>query len=316
MLAVGTVVARHGTGVAQTSRVPVVGVLRANAKATELFVERFRRDLEALGWDEGRNIALVTRWAEGHNDRLPALARELIARPVDIIVAFGDPGIRAVQRATRSVPTVAMADDVVGSGLVASMARPGGNITGVSIFAKELDVKRLELLREAVPQARRVGILADHTRVSAARIEFDTVARGLRVDVAVFVANSRDEIVRALAAMIAARVDAVNVLASPILQDSRDLIIERLGRARLPAIYQWPETAIEDGGLMAYGPRIALVYRQVAHLVDKILRGARPSDLPIEQPKEFALVINRRTAKRLGLTIPDSLLVRANQVIE
>jgi len=207
-----------------------------------------------------------------------------------------------------------MTDDMIGSGLAASMARPGGNTTGVSILASELDVKRLEILHEFVPQARRIAVLADPTTIST-RAKLESGARGLGVELVRFEAQSPDEIGRALDAIAMAKVEAVNVLASPILNSVRRLTIDRMHDAHLPAIYQWPET-VEDGGLLGYGPRNLLCYRHVVSLVDKVLRGAKPADLPIEQPSKFELVVNLKTAKALGLTITREFLLRADDVIE
>jgi putative ABC transport system substrate-binding protein len=207
-----------------------------------------------------------------------------------------------------------MTDDMIGSGLAASMARPGGNTTGVSILASELDVKRLEILREYVPQAQRIAVLADPTTVST-RVQLASGGRDLGIELVRFEAQNPDEIGRALDAITVARVEAVNVLASPILNTARRLIIDRMRDAHLPAIYQWPETA-EDGGLLGYGPRNLLCYRHVVSLVDKVLRGAKPADLPIEQPTKFDLVVNLKTAGALGMTIPPMLLLRADEVIE
>ena len=298
---------------AQQSRVPVIGVVRSGTKDRDRFGEQFRRYMSELGWEDGRNFQLVILFADERGDRLPVLVGELVGRPIDVIVEFGDPAIQAAQRATRTIPIVGMADDLVGSGLVVSMARPGGNTTGVSILASELDVKRLEMLHEFAPKARRLGVLVDPTTVST-RSQLENAAPALGVELVMFQAQNRDEIARALDAMPKARVGAVNVLASPILNGSRQIIIERLRQARLPVIYQWPETA-EEGGFLAYGPRLSLAYRHVAGLVDKILRGARPADLPIEQPSRFELVVNLKTAKPLGLAIPKALLLRADQVI-
>src|SRR5262249_52917040 len=204
--------------------------------------------MKAIGWEEGRNIRFLLAWTEGLSERAPVLAGELVAQNVDLIITFGDPAIRAVQRATQVIPIVAMTDDMVGSGLVASLARPGGNTTGVSILASELDVKRLEILHEFVPQARRIAVLIDTTTVA-------TPARDLGVELVPFEAQSPDEVSRMLDDIAAAKVDAVNVLASPLLNLARLQIIDRMRVYRLPAIYQWPESA-EDGALLAYGPRV------------------------------------------------------------
>jgi putative ABC transport system substrate-binding protein len=234
---------------AQQGRLLVVGILRPVPKETDQFPEPFRRYMRAIGWEDGRNVRFLFVWAEGQNERAPALAGELVGQNVDLIVAFGDPAIRAAQRATAAIPIVAMTDDMVGSGLAASLARPGGNTTGVSILASELDVKRLEVLHEFVPQARRIAVLADTTTIST-RTQLASAARDLGVELLVFEIQNPAEIGGALDAIAGARLDAVNVLASPLLNATRQLIIERTRNARLPAIYQFPETA-EEGGLLS-----------------------------------------------------------------
>jgi len=300
---------------AQQSRLPVVGVLRPNRRdVLETFAEPFRRYMKAIGWEEGRNVRFLFLWTEGLAERAPALAGELVAQNVDLIVTFGDPATRAAQRATAAIPIVAMTDDMVGSGLAASLARPGGNTTGVSILASELDVKRLEVLHEFVPQARRIAVLADLGTIST-RAQLASAARDLDVEPVWFEAGSPEELSRAVDALTAAKVDAVNVLASPLLNFWRFQIIDRMRDARLPAVYQWPES-VEDGGLLAYGPRNLLCYRHVVSLVDKVLRGAKPADLPIEQPTKFELAVNLKTAGAIGMTIPPTLLLRADVVIE
>ena len=300
---------------AQQGRVPVIGVIRSGSKPiNDVFASRFGQDMQALGWEDGRNIRYVFMWADGRDDRFPALAADLVARPVDVIIVSGDPAIRAAQRATSTIPIVGLADDMVGSAFAASMARPGGNTTGVSILAGELDAKRLALLHELVPHARRIGVLADPTTVHTVP-QVEKAARDLGIDLVTRHAKNREEIGRALDAMIAARVAAVNVLASPVLDRLRGLIIDRVRQARLPAIYQWPETA-RDGGLVSYGPRRTPTNQQIARFVDRILKGAKPADLPVEQPTTFELAINLKTAQALHLTIPPSVLGRADEVIE
>ena len=299
---------------AQQGRLPVVGVLRPSAKDAEPFVEPFRRYMKAIGWEEGRNIRFLFAWMEGRNERAPLLAGDFVAQNVDLIVTFGDPAIRAAQRATQSIPIVGMTDDMVGSGLVASLARPGGNTTGVSILAPELNVKRLELLHEFVPQARRIAVLADPSTIST-HAQLTSAARDLGVELVLFEVQNPAQIGGPLDAIAAAKVEAVNVLASPQLYGARYLIIERLRNARLPAIYQFPEAA-EEGGLLSYGPRLLLCFRHVVSLVDKVLRGAKPADLPIEQPSKFELVVNLKTASALDMTISPALLLRADEVIE
>jgi putative tryptophan/tyrosine transport system substrate-binding protein len=300
---------------AQQPHVPVVGVLRPNRQdVLETFAEPFRRYMKAIGWEEGRNIRFLFAWMGGRNERATELAGELVAQKVDLIITFGDPAIRATQRATQAIPIVGMTDDMIGSGLAASLARPGGNTTGVSILASELDVKRLEILHEFVPQARRIAVLVDTTTIST-RAQLASAARNLGVELVPFEAQSPDEISRMLDAIATAKVAAVNVLASPLLNLARLQIIERMRVYRLPAIYQWPESG-EDGALLAYGPRQVLCYRHVVSLVDKVLRGAKPADLPIEQPSKFELMVNLKTASALDMTISPALLLRADEVIE
>ncbi len=314
MLALAAV-ARWHPARAQQGEGPLIGMLHlAPDDPTENFIPRFRRYLKGYGREEGRNLRLLVVSAEGNGDRLPAAARELVARKADLIIVFGDPSIRAAQQSTTTIPIVGMTDDMLGSGLVASMARPGGNTTGVSILASELDVKRLELLHEAVPQASPIGVLADPSTIST-RALLEAAARRLGIDLVILSGRDPEEAVRAADQMTKAGVKAVNVLASPVLHTARAAIIERLNRAGLPAIYQWPETA-EEGGLFGYGPRIPGCYHQVTGLAEKILKGAKPADLPVEQPTKFELVVNLKTAKAIGLALPQSLLARADEVIE
>ena len=310
----GTVACWSLAARAQQGRLPVVGVLRPSAKDAEPFVEPFRRYMKAIGWEGGRNIRFLFAWMEGHNERAPLLASDFVAQNVDLIVTFGDPAIRAAQRATQTIPIVGMTDDMVGSGLVAGLARPDGNTTGVAILAPELNAKRLELLHEFVPQTRRIAVLADPTTIST-HAQLADAARDLGVELVVFEVQNPAEISSLLDAIAAAKVEAVNVLASPQLYGARYLIIERMRNARLPAIYQFPEAA-EEGGLLSYGPRLLLCFRHVVSLVDKVLRGAKPADLPIEQPSKFELGVNLRTASEIGLTISPTLLLRADEVIE
>src|SRR5215475_1329022 len=217
---------------AQKGDMPLVGVLRPNPRGVaETFAEPFRRYMKAIGWEEGRNIRFLFVWADGRNDRAPALAGELVAQNVDLIIPFGDPAIRAAQRATQAIPIVGMTDDMIGSRFAASMARPGGNTTGVSILASELDVKRLEILHEFVPQARRIAVLADPSTIST-RAQLASAARDLGLELVVFEAQNPAEIGRPLDAIALAKVEAVNVLASPQLNAARHLIIERTRNAR------------------------------------------------------------------------------------
>jgi putative tryptophan/tyrosine transport system substrate-binding protein len=290
-------------------------VIRINPRNTnETFVEPFRRDMASLGWKENDNVEFFFAWAEGRNDTLPKLAADMVARGVDVIVTFGPDGTRAAQGATPNIPIVAMADNLVGAGLVQTMARPGGHTTGVSILATELDVKRLELLHEVSPAAQRIGVLNDPSN-SASIPTLKVAARALDIELVFAPARTKPEVAAAIKTLIEARIAAVNVLASPNLNAFRADQIAAFAQARLPAIYEWPETA-EQGGLIGYGPRNLTVYGLVAAMVNKVLRGAKPADLPVEQPTKFELIINGKTAKALGLTIPQTLLLRADEVIQ
>jgi putative ABC transport system substrate-binding protein len=275
------------------------------------------RNLRELGYVEGGNLIVERRFADGKIERLPGLARELVQLKVDVIVAAGDETIPAARDATATVPIVmVVGSDPVARGLVASFSRPGGNITGVTVVAETvLAAKRLELIREAVPGAARIAVLGAGGPVSSIQVqEAQKAASALRVKLVVVEAPGTDYD-RAFASIVAERADALFVLMSPTLTRDRKQIIDRAAKYRLPAIYQWREH-VEVGGLMSYGGSLIDISRRVAAYVDKIFKGARPGDLPIEQPTKYELVINLKTAKALGLTIPPSLLARADQVIE
>jgi putative tryptophan/tyrosine transport system substrate-binding protein len=316
MIALGASALAPVCAVAQTGkRRPIVGVVRVNPRDTnETFIEPFRRDMAALGWIEHDNVEFLFSWAGGRNAALAPLIADMVARKVDVIVTFGPVGARAALEATTVIPIVAMTDDLAGSGLVKSMARPGANLTGVSILATELDSKRLEILHEAVPSVRRVGVLYDPGLVRSMPAIKGAAPR-LGIEIALAAGQTEAEIAEAIKTLIREKVGAVNVLASANLNAFRAFQIAEFARARFPAIYEWPETA-ELGGLLGYGPRNTAVYRQVAELVNKILRGAKPADLPVEQPTKFELVINLKTAKALGVSIPQSVMLRADKVIE
>ena len=275
----------------------------------------FRAELGHGGFVEGGNLDVDYRGFGVAPSSLEAVAIELTRARPDVIFATGPEAARATQRATTSIAIVALANDLVASGFVASMPHPEGNTTGVAIFAFQLDVKRLELLHEALPEARRIGILADREQVPIISA-LNAAARDFGIEISHFTARSQEEIIHAIDAMRATAVDAVNVLASPILYPFFvPLIIDRLRLSRLPGMLQWPEGA-EAGGLIAYGPRLDETFRQCARQVAKLLRGAKVADVPVEQPTRFELVINAKTARTLGITIPPTLLARADQVIE
>ena len=295
--------------------IPTVGVMSGvSSRRESTFAEGFVRYMKELGWEEGRNYHMFFVWTEPHSDQDPARVSELIAQGANVIVVFGNRGIEVALRASATIPIVGMTDDLVKSGFAVSMTHPGGNLTGISLLTSELDLKRLELLQEAVPAAKRIGVLADPA-TKPSRTQFDEAAHKLSLELVVVDVRNREELAQGLDALGSAHIDAVNVLASPILNNARMFIVERLNQMRLPAIYEWPETA-EEGGLLGYGTRAQLALRQVFGLVAKILRGSRPQDLPIEQPAKFDFVVNLKTAKEIGLTIPPSILFRADEVIE
>lgn len=274
----------------------------------------FFEELGQTGFVEGRNLEIDGRGIGVPAATYEAVAVELAEARPDVFMVAGPEAARASQKATQHIPIVALADDLLESKLVSSMSHPEGNTTGVAMFAFQLDVKRLELLHEALPGVRRIAVLADHEPVRNIRA-LESAARGFGIEVVAFSARSRDQIAGAIEAMKAAPVEAVNVLASPILWGERSLIHDRLDLHRLPAVWQWPEAA-ELGGLIAYGPRLGGIFGQCARLVAKLLRGARVGDLPVEQPTGFELVINLKTAKRLGVEIPAGLLARADATLE
>jgi putative tryptophan/tyrosine transport system substrate-binding protein len=294
---------------------PTVGLLSPASPTTTIFVALFPNSMKEFGWEENRNYRTLFKFAEGHIDRLPALTDELLVEKVNVIVALGEAGIQAAQRATKTIPIVGVGADMVTTGLAASMARPGGNLTGVNVLGGALDAKRLEILHEAVPAAKRIGVLALPDPAFDSVPELERAARQLHFELLVISIRRMDELTGGLDALQSAGVDAVNVSASPLVGSVRATIIDRLNRARLPAIYEFPEYA-EQGGFLGYGPRLELGYRLVSRLVSKILRGTRPEELPIEQPDRFDLVVNLKTANAMGVTVPPALLVRADKVIE
>ena len=306
---------------AQQGTVPRVGYLSqgfATDPMRERFLEAFRQGLRELGYVEGQNIAIEFRWTEDKDDRLPALASDLVRSKVDVIVALGGAPTRAAQQATRTIPIVmSLVNDPVGSGLVASLARPGGNVTGLTIISPDLLGKRLELLKEVVPKVSRVALLRNPDNPADAGMlrEVEAAAAALGVRLQTLEARNHQEIERAFAAMIRERAGALLILPDAIFQTQRRQIAELAAKARLPAEGRMREDA-EAGCLMAYGANYRDLVRRAATFVDKILKGAKPADLPIEQPTKFELVINLKTAKAIGLTIPPSLLQRADQIID
>jgi putative ABC transport system substrate-binding protein len=311
-----------GTAAAQPAgKVPRVGYLIAGSHSDpqrQRLLEAFRQGLLELGYVEGQNIAIESRWAEGNDDRLPALAADLVRSKVDVIVAQSGAATRAAQQATRTLPIVmSLSNDAVGSGFVASLARPGGNVTGLTIMAPDLAGKQFQLLKEVVPKVSRVALLTNPDNPSSARFvrEAEAAAQALGVRLQTLEARDPQEIDSAFAAMTRERAGALLILPDVIFLSQRRQMAELATKRCLPAVYGVREYA-EAGGLMAYGANHIDLVRRAATFVDKILKGAKPGDLPVEQPTKFELIINLRTAKAIGLTIPPSVLQRADQIID
>jgi putative tryptophan/tyrosine transport system substrate-binding protein len=299
--------------------VPRIGVLAAFSLTAEARNrDAFRQGLRALGYVEGQNIAIEYRNAEGQVERLPALAAELVRLPVDVLVMTGENAARAAQHATRTIPIVlAAGGDPVGSGLVASLAQPGGNLTGLSLMSAELGGERLELLKEAVPLASRVGVLfnpASRGDVHQWR-ETEGAARALEVQLHALEVRRAEELERAFATATSAGVGALVVFRNFLNATHRTRILQLAAQRRLPVMSTLREF-VDDGGLMSYGPSVSDSFRRAATYVDKILKGAKPADLPIEQPTKFELILNRKTAHALGITFPLTLLILADEVIQ
>src|SRR5437660_2446305 len=304
----------------QAAKVPRIGYLAGDRAASPHLIEAFRQGLRDLGYVEGSNVLIEYRDAEGKFERLPALAAELVALKVDVIVAGGTPLILAAKQATRTLPIVfAAASDPVTDGLVTSLARPGGNVTGLSNIAPDLVGKRLELLKQAVPGVNRVAILwqpggtGERTEQDM-RKGAEAAARALGVRLQFLEARGPADFDRAFSDMTRERAGALTSLGGSMFFSERRRLVDLAAKNRLPALYQQREF-VDAGGLMAYGANLADNFRRAATYVDKILKGTKPGDLPIEQPTKFELVINTKTAKALGLTIPPSLLQRADHVI-
>ena len=302
----------------QPNKVSRIGFLSGvSPSAIAARIEAFRQGLHELGYMEGKNIVIECRYAEGKLDRLPALAAELVRLKVDVIVTAGPPSTRSAKQATATIPIVmSYDDDPVGNGFVASLARPGGNITGLSTLAPELSGKQLELLKEIVPKLSRVAVLGNATQpgIPQALREINLAADAFGVQLQYLEVRAPKDIETAFRAASKERAEAVLVLASPVLFSQRRQVVDLAVKGRLPAIYGRPEY-VEDGGLVFYGASYTDLFRRAATYVDKILKGVKPADLPVEQPKKFELIVNLKAAKQIGLTIPPNVLARADRVI-
>jgi putative ABC transport system substrate-binding protein len=315
----GAAIAVPLTTGAQQKTMPVIGFLHSASPAAAGNVAAFRQSLRENGYVIGQNVAIEYRWAEGNYDRMPAMAGDLVVRKVNVIVAGGGtPSTLAAKGATSTIPIVfANVGNPVEQGLVASLARPGGNLTGVSILLGELTQKRIELLIELVPQARMIGLLINPKNPTNETTigDLQEAARTKGVQLSILEATSAEEIEAAFARLAPLHVEALLVSPDPLFFIARERVVALASRHAVPAMYGWREF-VDNGGLISYAPSAAATYRQTAGYVAKILNGAKPADLPVEQPTQFELVLNLKTAKTLGLTVPSSILARADEVIE
>jgi putative ABC transport system substrate-binding protein len=303
----------------QPAKVSRIGFLGNSTAALEAnLIGPFREGLRDLGYVEGRNLLIDERWAEGNYERFPALVAELIALRVELIVTAGTPAVLAIKKATTSLPVVMVAvGDPVGTGIVASLGRPGGNITGLSSIAPELEGKRLELLREVSPKLSHVAVFwnpvnAFHT---SAMQQVRAASQAMHINVLPLPVAKVEELEGAFAAIVKARPQGLFILADRIFLHNRARMMDFAAKHHLPSVNAYREL-VEAGGLMSFGPSYEDMHRRAATYVDKILKGAKPADLPVEQPTKFELAINMKTAKALGIKFPNSILVRADRVIE
>jgi putative ABC transport system substrate-binding protein len=302
----------------EPGRVYRIMILAQNRRDTPHMIALFD-ELRISGFVEGQNLAVIPGGFDSRNDQLSERAFAMVKAQPDVIMTVGDLATRAAQAASKTLPIVGAAEDIVAAGLVKTMSRPEANVTGVSMLSLELDGKRQDLLIGAVPGARKIAALTDAAQFNTAtpqhltKLKNSAQARG--IDFSVFSVREQEDIGAAIDSAKAWGAEAVNVLASPMLNTHRKTIFARVNALRLPAIYQWPDSA-EDGGFAAYGPRLPDVYRQRARMVAKLLRGAKPADIPVEQPTRFELVLNLKTAKAIGHEIPAGLVLRADKLIE
>jgi putative ABC transport system substrate-binding protein len=279
-------------------------------------ITAFFDELRENGFIEGKNLVVIPGGFEIRNERLAEIAATLVASNPDVIVAGPELPLRALLGATKTIPLVGMTEDMVAAGLVVSLARPGGNITGISLLSPELDGKRQDLLLEAAPEVRKIAIFADSNVTTLRHVEeLQAAARQRGVEASVTGVAKRDDILAALGDAKTSGAQAINFLATPIFSIDAAAFIARASELHLPSIFQWPEDA-EEGALMGYGPRFPEIWRQRAKIVAKVLHGASPSEIPVEQPTRFELVINLKTAKTMGHEVPAILVLRADKVIE
>ena len=308
----------YPAGAQQPKKVPRIGFLSSGSPETFPRVEVFKQGLRELGYVEGKNVVIEWRWAERKPDRLAEHAADLVRLKVDVIVTSDGIAIRAAKNATTTIPIVmTQSTDPVDLGFVASLAKPGGNVTGLSFMSPEMSSKDLELLKEAFPKISRVAVLAtaDNPPTDAWFQAMEAAAQTLGVKLQILRPADADEIDRAFSAMMSARAGALVARPHPMLLQNRTRIVTLAAKNRLPAIYL-SRDYVDAAGLMSYGPNLADLWRRAATFVDKILKGAKPADLPVEQPTKFELVINLKTAKQIGLTIPPNVLARADRVIK
>jgi putative ABC transport system substrate-binding protein len=305
---------------AQQKAMPVIGFLNVtSAGSLAPFVAAFRQGLSETGYVEGQNVAIEYRWAEGRYDRLPALAADLVRRKVDVIASTGgDAPALAAKSATSTISIVfIIGGDLVGAGLVASLARPGSNLTGFSILSGELTLKRLELLSELVPEAKAIALLVNPNNTGVGRYmrEMQEAARAKGLELHIVTAGSESEIDAAFTSLVQLHAGALFISPDPFFISRRDQLVALASRYAVPAIYESRESSTA-GGLISYGTSLTAVNRQVGIYAGRILKGAQPADLPVQQPTTFELVVNLKTAQALGLTVPPSILARAEEVIE
>lgn len=315
--AVAWPVVAHAQDAGRTYRLGIMLPFPRDSRESVGIVDALLDELRRNGFVEGQNLVVEYRAWAPHVDLVADYAADLAARPLDVFAVGGPVAVRAVQKATKTVPILAITDDMTGEGAVKSMARPDGNTTGISILATELDGKRQEILIEVVPGVRRIAALADSNTTAPVQLEtLQMEAKVRNIELSIQRVDKAAEIAGALEAVKALGAAALNVLASPMLHSNLQLILERVAALRLPAIFQWPEIA-EEGGFVAYGPRFTQIVRDLyARQLVQLLRGVKVADIPVEQPSKFELAINLKTANALGVTVPPALVARADKVIE